>query len=388
MNITLRALVFIAFWFSNLSTSSGQKEEAYLQPPMLIDNPSSTTHYNVKNRASSGIPSLAISPKGRLWAVWYVGITQGKIVEACPSSYIAVVTSGDQGETWEEVLAIDPDEAGPVRGFDPEVWFDPDGKLWVFWAQQLSPARKTRSGVWAITTEDGDSAKPKWSKPRRLIDGVMMCKPTVLSSGEWALPVSFWHEEDKSSKIVTSTNRGKSWKEKGYVSVPEEFLNWDENMIFEKNDGSLSMWVRTKYGIGESYSKDGGRNWSTLKPSKIAHTSSRFFVRRLTSGNLLMVKHGPLSERTKRSHLMAFISQDDGSTWSNGLLLDEREGISYPDGDQAEDGTIYITYDFSRSHEQHILMTSFTEEDILSKNYDANMYKVYKNRKLISDGGN
>ncbi len=383
-----KGLIVFSLSLLFFSSSMAQENTTFLNPPKIIENPSSIEHYKVENRASCGIPSMAVSKEGRLWAVWYVGITSGKIVEDCLFSYIAVSTSGDNGETWEEVLVIDPDKAGPVRAFDPEVWFDPDGKLWVFWAQQIRPTRSTTSGVWAITTDQGDRANPKWSEPRRLVDGVMMCKPVVLSSGEWALPVSFWHEIDKSSKIVTSNDSGKTWKEKGYVSIPEEFLSADENMIFEKKDGSLSMWIRTKYGIGESYSKDGGRNWSTLKPSNIKHATSRFFIRRLNSGNLLLVKHGPLDERTKRSHLMAFISQDDGNTWSNGLLLDERLGVSYPDGDQAEDGTIYITYDYSRSSEQHILMSSFTEEDVLSENYDANMYKVYKNRKLISDGGN
>ncbi len=371
-----------------LSCSLTKENTTFLKPPKIIENPAAIEHYKVDKRRSCGIPSMAVSKEGRLWAVWYVGITDGKKVEDCPYSYIVVSTSGDNGDTWEEVLVIDPDEVGPVRAFDPEVWFDPDGKLWVFWAQQVKPYRATTSGVWAITTDDGGTANPRWSESRRLVDGVMMCKPTVLSNGDWALPVSFWHKPEASSMMVVSSNKGRKWKIKGAVRIPEESLDWDENMIFEKNDGSLSMWIRTTYGIGESFSKDGGGTWSELQPSSIKHTTSRFFIRRLNSGNLLLVKHGPLDERTKRSHLMAFISQDDGNTWSNGLMLDEREGVTYPDGQQAEDGTIYITYDYSRSKEQHIVMTSFTEEDVLSENYDANIYKVFRNRKLISDGGN
>ena len=38
---------------------------------------------------------------------------------------------------------------------------------------------------------------------------------------------------------------------------------------------------------------------------------------------------------------------DDGATWKGGLLLDERES-SYPDGIQAEDGTLFIIYDHQR----------------------------------------
>ena len=131
------------------------------------------------------------------------------------------------------------------------------------------------------------------------------------------------------------------------------------------------MLVRTRYGIGESVSTDGGQNWSPLIPSKIEHPSARFFIRRLKSGNLLLVKHGPIDLRTDRSQLMAFISKDDGHSWSKGLLLDERSGVSYPDGQQVEDGTIYIIYDYNRKADQHILMASFREDDVISGKPDS-----------------
>ena len=41
-------------------------------------------------------------------------------------------------------------------------------------------------------------------------------------------------------------------------------------------------------------------------------------------------------------------STDDGKTWNDGLLLDERKGVSYPDGVQDRHGLIWITYDRDR----------------------------------------
>jgi hypothetical protein len=64
--------------------------------------------------------------------------------------------------------------------------------------------------------------------------------------------------------------------------------------------------------------------------------------------------------------LSAWLSDDDGVTWQGGLMLDERTGISYPDGVQAPDGTIYISYDRNRATDGEILMARFTEEDILA----------------------
>ena len=84
---------------------------------------------------------------------------------------------------------------------------------------------------------------------------------------------------------------------------------------------------------------------------------------------------------------MAFISKDDGLSWSHGLLLDQRNGVSYPDGQQTEGGTIHIIYDYNRTTDQNIITTSFTEEDILTNNSDSESIKVIKQRKTVSKGG-
>ncbi|NLN31091.1 MAG: exo-alpha-sialidase, partial [Bacteroidales bacterium] len=160
----------------------------------------------------------------------------------------------------------------------------------------------------------------------------------------------------------------------------------DEHMIVEKKNGSLWMLVRTRYGIGESISNDWGNSWTPLIPSRIQHPPARFFITRLNSGNLLLVKHGPVDMKTGRSHLMAFISEDDGFSWSGGLLIDERSGVSYPDGQQTADGKIWITYDYSRTKDQNILMTTFTEDDILSGS-SRKILEVFQSRRTISRGG-
>ena len=353
-----------------------------MDPPKLIKNPATVENYTAESRKFTGIPSLAISHGGRMWAVWYAGITPGED----SNNYVVVSTSGDNGKTWEEVLAIDPDGDGPVRAFDPEVWIDPNGKLWIFWAQQIQPSRSTASGVWALTALNPEESNPEWNNPGRLKDGVMMCKPVVLSTGEWVLPVALWHVWGECAAMVTSEDEGETWETRGAVNVPDEVRSPEENMIVERKNGSLWMLIRTKYGIGESISNDRGYTWSPVIPSRIQHPVARFFIYRLFSGNLLLVKHGPIDVKTGRSHLMAFISEDDGHSWSNGLLLDERPGVSYPDGQQTSDGTIYITYDYDRRGDQNILFTSFTEDDILIGS-DNKILEVFRRRQLISQGG-
>jgi predicted neuraminidase len=136
-------------------------------------------------------------------------------------------------------------------------------------------------------------------------------------------------------------------------------------MIVERRDGSLWMLARTKKGISESTSTDKGATWSAPQPSAIQNVSARFFIRGLASGNILLVKNGPVDVRLpRRSSMTAFLSGDEGRTWGKGLLLDDRAEVSYPDGLQAPDGTIHILYDWNRHTDAEILLTKFKEEDI------------------------
>ena len=361
-----------------LATAAAPAAEfASLQPPRHVGPPQ--PEQAATNRAFSGIPSIAVAPGGRLWATWYAGVTP----DEDRNNYVVLSTSGDGGATWQEVLTVDPDGGGQVRAFDPELWMSPDGRLFFFWAQMEKGRRDTEHGVWCIETAAPDTARPAWSQPRRIGDGVMMCKPIVLSSGEWVLPISRWKDHDESAQCVVSADAGKTWTRRGACHVPADVRQFDEHMFVERKDGSLWLLARTTYGIGESVSTDRGKTWPDLKPSGILHTPSRFFISRLASGNLLLVKHGPLDTRTSRSHLTAYLSADDGRTWTGGLMLDERLGVSYPDGQQSPDGLIRIIYDYNRVTDRNILLAKFREEDVAARKDVSGDVKL---RELVSKG--
>lgn len=343
----------------------GQDDAALVAPEVKM---SPGKEYGPDTRIFQGIPTLERSKGGRLRAAWYGGGPgEG------PENYVMLTTSGDDGKSWSELkLVIDP--PGPVRAFDNCLWVDPAGRLWLFWAQSYEWF-DGRVGVWAITCDQPDNENAAWSAPRRLCDGIMMNKPTVLSDGRWLAPVGVWNRatrsknshdlgEERKSRAMVSGDQGKTWSVLGAADVPER--TFDENMIVERNDKSLWMLVRTKYGIGQSVSTDGGKTWSAGEKSAIPHIDARFFIRRLASGKLLLVKHTPPEGKKARSHLMAYVSDDDGKTWKGGLMLDERNGVSYPDGAQAADGRIFIVYDYSRTKEMEILTAVFTEADVLA----------------------
>lgn len=314
--------------------------------------------YDSEARKFQGIPGIERAPGGRLWAVWYAG----KVHED-QYNYVVGVTSGDDGRTWSDLqFVLDPDGDGPLRAFDPCPWLDPDGRLWVFWAV----GGAGDPVLMAMTAPDPDAARPAWSEPRVICPGIMMCKPIVTRDGAWLLPTALW-QRPASCRVAASLDHGRTWALRGAATVPDpRDRDCDEPMLVERRDGSLWMLVRTRYGIGETTSSDGGRTWLPVRPSGIPHPAARFFIRRLQSGRLLLVKHGPLDRRIGRSHLTAFLSEDDGAAWHGGLVLDERAGVSYPDGAQSPDGRVAVIYDWNRVDEKHILMAVFTEEDVLA----------------------
>jgi len=331
-----------------------------------------------EKRIFQGIPGIEAGDNGLLYAVWYGG-GEGE----GPDNYTIFSVSRDCGRSWREVQCVAP--AGLVRAYDPVLWFDPQGRLWWFWSQAYSPKVwenfDGRGGVFCCFCENPDAEMPVWSAPRRIAEGVMMNKPVVDSAGNWLLPTAIWShqpeylaEEERKfaySNVTISRDNGETFELLGSADVPER--TYDEHCIIELKDGRLWMLVRCRYGIGESFSSDGGKNWTPGRPTVLGGPNSRFAIRRLHSGKLLLINHRspvtlPGEEPRKglktRTDLTAWISDDDGSTWRGGMLISGERQISYPDLTQDKDGRIYVVYDQARLTSANIWLASFTEEDV------------------------
>ena len=320
---------------------------------------------NSEKRQWQGIPGIERTRSGRLVAVWFTGGPR----EPDPENTVVMSYSNDVGITWRPPFVVaEPNDAG--RAFDPNVWLDPTGGLWLFFNR--GHREKRLHGVYARRCLNPDAPEPIWGNEYRLgFDEVpfsfRLNKPTVLSTGEWVMPVThaaqpcgeWFPVEGQQQGVAISTDRGTTWRLYGTVEAPPWAL---ENMIVERRDGRLWMLIRTSAGaLWQSFSTDRGRTWSRGEPTSIASPGSRFFIRRLASGNLLLVNHYRF---TGRSHLTGLLSADDGRTWREGLVLDERPNVSYPDGFQAPDGLIWIIYDRDRNGSGDILLARFREEDI------------------------
>ncbi|MBR3872999.1 MAG: exo-alpha-sialidase [Clostridia bacterium] len=322
---------------------------------------------------------VAVTAGGRIYACWVGGGDNA-------NAFFLLAYSDDDGATWSEpILAIDPhDESLGCRRCTivGTLWVDPRNRLWLFFNQSMEHFDGSSSN-WAIRCDNPDSDERSWTKPQYIFYGCTLNKPIVTRKGEWLLPVSIWkrhlirppftecfHELDllRMANIMVSTDEGETWTRRGGVSFIDSLF--DEHMFVElSDDDRLWMMGRTaEHGLLQTWSPDAGKSWSAPEPAVPQSVSARFHLRKLASGRLLLIKHGKTLEKAApdRRELTAFLSEDDGQTWSDGFLLDERFEISYPDSDQKADGSIYITYDRNRAIDGEILICKLREEDILA----------------------
>ena len=340
---------------------------------MLITDQEQLIPYHSGHRVWQGIPGIARTKGGRTFITFYSGQTTETY-----GNYAMVLMSNTDREFGEPIAVVKKE--GKFRCFDPVLWIDPLNRLWFIW--NVMPGEE----VWGCICQNPDGETLTWGEEFYIGRGIMMNKPTVLTTGEWLFPIAMWRPDlmghvrknglkadDKvGSYVYQTTDNGKTFTKLGMAEVWS--TTFDEHMILELTNGVLMMLVRTSYGIGLSYSYDRGKTWSSGQDSGLKGPNSRFHIRRLRSGRVLLINH---FEYTDRNNLTALLSEDNGKTFPYRLLLDGRKNVSYPDAIETENGDIYIVYDRERgSYKQslaevyacarEVLTAKITEEDILA----------------------
>lgn len=370
-----------------------------------------TDHETLKNYAASkslwlGIPSIEVTNKGRTFLTYYSGGTREEIGNFC-----ALIVS-DDGEHFGDPIAVSFEENH--RCFDPCLWIDPLGRLWYTWT------RYPDEGLFGAICEDPDAETIVFGEEFFIGHNIMMNKPVVLSTGEWAFPLAVWNHgvrvanfdsltEPKGSFMYVTNDCGKTFRQLGGADVQKR--SFDEHMFLELTSGIIRVFVRTTYGIGAADSYDGGLHWGKDFDTGYGGPCSRFHIRRLPSGRVLLINH---HEFSGRNNLTAMLSEDDGKTFPYRLLLDGRKDVSYPDATLTADGRIHITYDRERgafcsslqkimSSAREILTACITEEDILAgklvtadsylqrvayklTDYDGELQNPFHEKELFTDG--
>lgn len=277
-------------------------------------------------------PVLHVDARGRLVLFWVVVRANGW--EHSILKYrVAEEWSGEGSPkwTWQDIALLDPGDDFPERlskglrlaGFRQDMWGEyahPYDRLLVEAAKD--PVRR---GVGWMTR-----ARP-------------IVLATAPAAGRTLLPL--YSDGYNVSLVAISDDDGESWR----PSAPLIGLGNIQPTLAERRDGSIVALMRDSGGapsrVMQSVSTDGGANWTIAKDTDLPNPGSSLALADLRDGRWALVlndtEHG-------RHRISAYLSADEGRTWTRRRVLDESEpgegGYGYPTAIVARDGAIHATY--------------------------------------------
>ena len=320
----------------------------------LHDNTTET--YNQEDRKWQGSPQIAITNGGRIWASWYSGGAQ----EPSNDNYIILSYSDDGINFIDPFIIIDHVDYSR-RVFDPVLFLDEKtNELWVYFC--FNGYGKTYI---KITNPDAAPEDITWTEAVNSTFGNFIHPTFVLDSGEWLIPTQ---KSTSEIVIMCSVNSGQVWTQKSIVTTSPANKTSHECQFVQLSNGEIWLLARidsgARGGIERWISLDGGLSFnfhSDEMESPLNGPGSKFCIKRLPSGNLLMVNNNSQSSRTE---IVAFYSKDNGQTWTNAITLDYRNDVTYPEIALDKNGYIYVIWDKGRYAEHEIRYSRFTEADL------------------------
>lgn len=370
----------IILFFTRLTLLNDKKE---LHPcKLFIANRDSSevlflnSSINKNKRGYQGCPSLGYS-NGVLFLAFIAGEKGEEI-----GNYIPISMSYDMGQTWKQDAVIISPNVDSLRVFDPSFWNDKFGNLRLSWSKSKGMWDGGVGGTWGVKIKEIDG-KIWVNDPIKLFNGVMNVKPISIGNNQDTLlfPVSGWNisqgyynglfynktKEEFNGAFLYSSN----YLPNKELSVPKKLIKlpttqprvFDEHMVIDLGQSKWVCMFRTPKGICTSYSMDAGKTWGeeTLFSGVGQTAESRCYFGRLKSGNILLV----VNNSTIREKLTAYLSTDNAKTFNHKVVIDSRQGVSYPDVIQTEQGDICLVYDYLRYPLGQIIFTKFTENIIL-----------------------
>lgn len=275
-----------------------------------------------------GYNNLVTLPDGRIWRL------DPRNVIAQGGLGIYYSESTDNGLTWTggentpQWRLVDA-----LSGWNPVPVVDLDGNLHLF---QLTNTFNDGTGSRNDLHHFQVGLSTEWDRVHIGFSGSVM-KAIVTSTGRLVVPFGDSYEDPPPGHgnfrtLVRSRAAGSTiWELSDDELISPVPSNWNgvrdgacEPTIIELTDGRLWMLMRSQTGkLTESYSDDGGLNWTPAVNSNFYTTTGPPSLTRLNDGRLMLIwNNGTMPQRYKgrvwyagRDALHAAISDDDGKTW-------------------------------------------------------------------------
>ncbi len=295
--------------------------------------------------------TIVETPSG-LVAAWFGGKREGS------HDVVIWVSRYENGRWTRPVEVANGAETGKKYPCWNPVLFQPKGgPLYLFY--KVGPGASRWWGMVIASHDDGRT----WGKPRKLgrdpkighLIGPVKNKPVQLSDQVLLLPSSTEHNrwrvhfeltDPKLSRftVVGPINDGKT-----YMAIQPTVLVYP--------GGKLQALCRTRQDvIVETWSSDGGRSWTPLRPTALPNPNSGIDGVTLRDGRQLLVYNHSTDPGLDRGVLNVALSRD-GKRWKVALTLELSAGeFSYPAVIQTRDGRVHITYTYRRQTIKHVVL--------------------------------
>jgi Neuraminidase (sialidase) len=282
--------------------------------------------YDLKNvYGFNHAPSVTKLSDGRFLAAWFSGP-----FEASVHQLILSATSDDGGTTWSPTKVLQ--DTPHTSDFDPAFVSTPKRTYLFYTAGRwnrypfVGPGKKEQELVgvksFKLMERHTDDSGATWSEPTQVLEHTGIgCRSNgiQLATGELLLPL-YSFDAPYVSSVIKSTDGGKTWKQFGHVAPPGKIGAAEPTICELRERGRVLMALRTNDGyLWTARSSDAGETWSEpVKSDMVAATASHNLFR-LSDGRIALT-HGDCSP-PQRSRLTVRISNDDGTTWDEPLLL-------------------------------------------------------------------
>lgn len=353
--------------------------------------------HRINLRLFQGCPQVEVSDGGRLWATWFGSNIQAERAPFHQDQFSVISTSADGGKTWKEVFIFDPSDLLGGGASDPLLWKDAKGNVRFVALRNIDFKGKDdfATSAWEFTMLDPEDEHTAWSEPRLLGNKNMsVMKPLIFPDGTIMRSMDDFKLVGKPDQVRIRFLKEDADGEPMFVSqLPvDNDAGFAEQMPIIRKDGSLFTFYRAKNGQKFAESFDGGRTWKLggYYPMQFS-VNTKCILKTLPSGRVLLVandvqlrhdggkrvylytdENGRERElktnRTVRTRMTAYLSDDDGKTFPHKLLLCDDGQISYPSATLGNDDAIYIVYDQGRGviGQHTIFLSKVTEKDILN----------------------
>ncbi len=314
--------------------------------------------------------TIVETPTG-LVAAWFAGTRER---DPDVGIWVARKTEGKWSEPVEVVNGV---QSMNLRYpcWNPVLFQPKEGPLMLYYKVGPHPRE-----WWGMLTTSDDGGET-WSWPTKMGEhatlghllGPVKNKPIQLADGSIFSPTStevdvetgdgYWMVHFEISKDL-----GKTWDVIGPINDGIEFDAIQPSILTYEN-GDMQILCRTKQEVvGQSWSKDGGRSWSSMTATQLPNPNSGTDAVTLKDGRQLIVyNHTTRKTEIPSRQMLNVALSDDGENWDPVLTLELESNprpadgrhwgeYSYPAVIQAADEKVHITYTYNREGVKHVVL--------------------------------